>query len=106
MDISLEDIVTELVVNGGFAKSKSIMAIQCAKKGLFSDADACIKEANEALLKAHQFQTHLLHEEANGNHVSNVSLVIVHGQDHLMNAITSRDLAIEMIDMYKLIHSK
>ena len=106
MEISIEDIVTELVVNGGLAKSKSIMAIKSAKKGLFSEAEERIKEADEALLKAHQFQTHLLHEEANEHSASNVSLVIVHGQDHLMNAITSRDLAIEMIDMYKLIHSK
>jgi len=32
-------------------------------------------------------------------------LLMVHAQDHLMNAITVRDLAIEFVDMYKKMSS-
>ncbi|OUZ16436.1 hypothetical protein A5868_001357, partial [Enterococcus sp. 12F9_DIV0723] len=30
---------------------------------------------------------------------SNISLLMVHAQDHLMNAITIKDLAIELVDI-------
>lgn len=31
---------------------------------------------------------------------------MVHAQDHLMNAITVRELAVQMIEMYKVIYMK
>lgn len=106
MDISLEEIITELVVNGGDAKSKAIQAIRAAKIGDFETADLKIKEANASLLKAHEFQTEIIQAETRGESRDNISLLMVHGQDHLMNAITTKDLAIEMIDMYKMMYNK
>lgn len=97
---SLEQIVMELVVNGGDARSKAMQAVRAAKKGDFELAKQKIKEANEALGKAHEIQTNLIQNEAAGEHVQ-VSLLMVHAQDHLMNAMTVRDLAQEMIDMYE-----
>ncbi|HCW36206.1 MAG TPA: PTS cellobiose transporter subunit IIA, partial [Staphylococcus sp.] len=32
---------------------------------------------------------------------SELNLLLIHSQDHLMNAITVKDLANEMIDLYK-----
>ena len=80
-----------LIVNGGNAKSSSMEAIQAAKKGDFDEADAKLKEADAALGEAHNSQTGMLTKEASGDHVK-VTLLMVHGQDHLMNAITFRDL--------------
>ncbi|MCM8712006.1 PTS lactose/cellobiose transporter subunit IIA [Clostridium sp. SYSU_GA19001] len=97
---SLEQIVMELVVNGGDAKSKAMQAIKAAKKGDMNLAKQKINEANESLCKAHEIQTNLIQNEAAGNHVQ-VTLLMVHAQDHLMNAITIRDLVQEMIDMYE-----
>lgn len=31
---------------------------------------------------------------------------MVHGQDHVMNAITFRDLAGEIVDLYKMLATK
>jgi PTS system cellobiose-specific IIA component len=106
MNISLEEIITELVVNGGDAKSKAIQAIRAAKKGDFDTAELKIKEANESLQKAHEFQTDIIQAETRGEKTAEMSLLMVHGQDHLMNAITTKDLAIEMIEMYKIIYNK
>lgn len=106
MNISLEEIITELVVNGGDAKGKAIQAIRAAKKGDFEAAELKIKEANESLQKAHEFQTEIIQAETRGEKNDNMSLLMVHGQDHLMNAITTKDLAIEMIEMYKIIFNK
>ncbi|EGF47440.1 PTS system cellobiose-specific transporter subunit IIA [Lacticaseibacillus rhamnosus MTCC 5462] len=47
----------------------------------------------------------MLTDEANGHHQS-VSLLMVHGQDHVMTAITFRDLAGEVVDLYKRIATK
>ena len=98
--VSMDEIVMELVVNGGNARSKSMQAIRAAKKGDFELAKEKIKEANEALNKAHNFQTSLIQQEASGKGVE-ISLLMVHAQDHLMNAMTVRDLAKEMISMYE-----
>lgn len=97
---SLEQIVMELVVNGGDARSKAMQAIKAAKKGDMNLAKQKINESNEALNKAHEIQTSLIQNEAAGEHVQ-VTLLMVHAQDHLMNAMTIRDLAQEMIDMYE-----
>ncbi|AQS03325.1 PTS lactose/cellobiose transporter subunit IIA [Clostridium beijerinckii] len=101
MDIlSMNQVVMELVVNGGHARSKSMEAIKAARKGDIEFAKEKIKEANEALNKAHNFQTSLIQKEAAGEEVG-LSLLMVHAQDHLMNAMTVRDLAKEMISMYE-----
>ncbi len=104
MEVTLEEIITELVMNGGNAKSKSIEAIRAAKKGDFELAAKKIEEANKYLMIAHEFQTGIIQKEASGEGTTEVSLLMVHGQDHLMNAITTRDLAVEMTDMYKIIY--
>ncbi|MCT1177527.1 PTS lactose/cellobiose transporter subunit IIA, partial [Pediococcus pentosaceus] len=49
--------------------------------------------------------TGMLTEEAKGNHAK-VSLLTVHSQDHIMNAITFRDLAGEIVDLYKKMAEK
>ncbi|MFT8349608.1 PTS lactose/cellobiose transporter subunit IIA [Clostridium saccharoperbutylacetonicum] len=98
--LSMDQVVMELVVNGGHARSKSMEAIKAAKKGDFESAKEKIKEANEALNNAHNFQTSLIQKEAAGEKVE-ISLLMVHAQDHLMNAMTVRDLAKEMVSMYE-----
>ena len=57
------------------------------------------------MAEAHNAQTSMLTDEANGHHQS-VSLLMVHGQDHVMTAITFRDLAGEVVDLYKRIATK
>ena len=59
-----------------------------------------MKSCEESLNKAHQYQTELIQAEINGEKTE-ISLIMVHGQDHLMNAMTVRDLAMQMIEMYK-----
>ncbi|KRN28326.1 hypothetical protein IV38_GL001324 [Lactobacillus selangorensis] len=91
-----------LIINGGNAKSDSMEAIQAAKKGDFKKADEKLADANKSLAEAHNTQTGMLTQEAQGNHVK-VSLLMVHSQDHLMTAITFHDLAVEIVDLYKKI---
>lgn len=91
-----------LIMNGGNAKGSAFEAIKAAKSGNFAEADEKLKEADKYLAEAHNSQTEMLTKEASGDHVQ-VSLLMVHGQDHIMNAITFRDLAGEIVDLYKKI---
>lgn len=101
MEIYMEEIIMNLIVNGGDARSKAMMAIQSAKTGDIAKARELMTEASESLDKAHDYQTNLIQNEAAGNKVE-LSLLMIHAQDHLMNAMTVRDLAQEFIDMYEL----
>lgn len=96
----LMETIMGLIMNGGDAKSSAMEAIHAAKTGDFDTADEKLAHADEALTRAHNSQTGLLTQEASGDSVE-ISLLMVHGQDHLMNAITFRDLAGEVIDVYK-----
>ncbi|WP_390409777.1 PTS lactose/cellobiose transporter subunit IIA [Lacticaseibacillus jixiensis] len=97
--------VMGLIINGGNAKSSAFEAIAAAKKGDFDQAKAKLKEADNFLVDAHNSQTKMLTAEANGEHAQ-VTLLMVHSQDHLMTAITFRDLAGEIVDLYQKIAEK
>lgn len=94
------EVIMGLIIYGGNAKSLSMEAIYAAKNGQFDVAIEKLKEADESLVQAHQSQTSLLTKEASGDNIE-LTLLMVHGQDHLMNAITFKDLATEVIDVYR-----
>ena len=96
----METVIMELIVNGGNARSRAIEAIKAAKLGEIDKAREKLRESEEALDKAHDFQTNLIQNEAAGNKTE-ISLLMVHAQDHLMNAMTIKDMAKEFVDMYE-----
>lgn len=97
---SQEQIVFQIILHGGDGRSSAMEAISAAKKGDLSKARKKIQESATALNEAHRIQTSLIQEEIRG--VKNdLSLLMVHAQDHLMNAMTIKDLATEFIDLYE-----
>ncbi|WP_099159440.1 PTS lactose/cellobiose transporter subunit IIA [Virgibacillus ndiopensis] len=89
-----------IILHAGNARSSAMEAIALAKEYKFDDAREKIQEADQEFAKAHHGQTKLLQDEANG-HKNDVTVILVHAQDHLMTAMTVKDLANEMIDMYE-----
>lgn len=98
----MEEIIMNLIVNGGDARSNAMNAIEHAKVGEIERSRGLIGEANDALDRAHDYQTKLIQEEANGNKTE-ISILMIHAQDHLMNAMTVRDMANEFIQLYEII---
>lgn len=98
------EVIMQLIMHGGDAKGNAMEAIAAAKAGDFVTARERIQAADEALLNAHRAQTGLLTQEASGDTVE-VSLLMIHGQDHLMTAIAFKDLANEIIDVYEKIET-
>lgn len=92
--------IMELVMHGGNAKGEALKAIKFARANNFEEADKSLKKCNEELNIAHKGQTALLTQEARKEEIG-FSLLLVHGQDHLMNAITTRDLANEIVEILR-----
>ncbi|EGO5016481.1 PTS lactose/cellobiose transporter subunit IIA [Enterococcus faecalis] len=88
-----------LIIHGGNAKSDAMEAITAGKEGDFDKANKLLKSSNDELKQAHRIQSFMLQQEAEGSPIE-LTLLTVHSQDHLMNAITTRDLAKEIIDLH------
>ena len=79
---------------------ENLEAIQEAKKGNFEEADNRLKECEEALNNAHNTQTEMIQSEIRGDHIP-VMLLMVHAQDHLMDAMVVKDMAVEFVELYR-----
>lgn len=89
-----------IILHAGNARSHAMEAISLAKEYEFIAAREKIEEANKEFVEAHRFQTKLIQAEASGKR-NEVTVILVHAQDHLMTAMTVKDLANEMINMYE-----
>lgn len=99
---NLEEVVFQIILHGGNGKSSAMEAIAAAKQGDFSAAREKIQEAGEALNQAHHIQTSLIQGEIRGEK-NEISLLMIHAQDHLMNAIMLKDLATEFVELYEYV---
>lgn len=98
----LEEVVMELIINAGQARSLAYAALKQAKEGKFEQAQALMASSRLALNEAHHVQTQLI-EEDQGSGKTRVSLVLVHAQDHLMTAMLARELVTELIELHEKI---
>lgn len=102
-NLNYEEIIMTIIAHAGSARTLAMEAIKNAKNGDFENSHTNIEKSNQEFLKAHKIQTKLIEEEINGRKVD-LSLLMVHAQDHLMNAMTVKELAEEFISIYKQIN--
>jgi len=95
----MEQTIINIIILSGEARSCAMEAIRWAKHQDFEKAKDLLLQANDKLRDAHAAQTGLIQAEAGGKKYE-VSLLMVHAQDHLMTAITVRDLAGEIVELY------
>jgi cellobiose PTS system EIIA component len=105
MNATDEKIIFQLILHGGNGRSHAMEAIAAAKRGDFAEARKQLQKAGEELHAAHRIQTTLIQNEAKGQN-ENVTLLMVHAQDHLMNAITVKELANEFVELYETLQHK
>lgn len=105
MMTTAEQIPFQLILNSGNARSFAMEALQFAKQGKMAEGDEAMVKAKEAINEAHHFQTELIQSEARGEKTE-ISVLLIHAQDHLMNSITVKELAAEFIDLYKKLEAK
>ncbi|KEP28892.1 PTS cellobiose transporter subunit IIA [Bacillus safensis] len=98
--MEMEQIVFQLILHGGNGRSSAMEAITCAKQGNFDEAKQKLQDAQDALNEAHHAQTELIQGEIRGEK-TDISLLMIHAQDHLMNAMTVKELAAEIIELHE-----
>lgn len=95
--MEFEQIVMQIIASSGEARSLCLKAVRTAREGRLEEADELLKQAKEQLGKAHKVQTGLIQAEGRGEKTE-VTILMIHAQDHLMNALTVRELIVELIE--------
>ena len=100
----MEEIIMNLIMYSGEARSYAMEAMELAKNNKVAEAKELIQKSAEQLGEAHHSQTTLIQNEAAGKRAE-LSLLLVHAQDHLMTSMVVKDLGNEIIDIYERINS-
>lgn len=96
-----EDVAFAIISAAGDGRAKVAEALKQARRGNFGEAEECLKDADEHLLKAHKLQTEeLLQKEANGELQGPFNVLISHAQDYVMTGMAMKDMAVEIVNLY------
>ena len=99
----LQVVAFEIILHSGDARSMIHEAFALMKNKQFDEAEKKLEDANNEILEAHKSQTKLLQDYANGEEIV-MEIIMDHAQDHLMTAMTFREMAIEHLELYKQIN--
>ena len=94
----LYNLSFQLILHSGNARSLAMEAIYDAKDLHFELAQEKLSEADQEFIQAHHFQTQLIQAEAGGVDFD-IPIILIHAQDHLMTAMTLKDLAREIVEL-------
>ena len=83
-----ETIAMRIIASAGDSKAVAFKAAEL------------LKESDKAGIDAHQAQTDLLVSEANGEK-TDINVLLIHSQDHLMTGMLAGELIAEFIELYK-----
>lgn len=100
----LEMVVMNLIINAGDAKASAYEALEKVNEGKYEEANELMEKADEALEVAHNAQTSLLQKEAAGEKTE-IGILFVHAQDHLMTAISEKNLIGQIIELRKIVNT-
>lgn len=107
MEINLESLSTvalNIITYAGAAKSDYIRGLSAYRNGDKEKADRCFQEGEDNYRKAHSFHGGLLTTEAATN-TPQISLLLAHAEDQLMNVEMVQLLAREMVALYDRIEA-
>lgn len=96
----LQNMSFEIIGYAGNAFAKFYKAVDEAGKKNYQLAEELLYQGEKELNMAHQAQTNLLCEEANGKDLD-FSVILIHAQDHLMMTIMYERIAKQMIAVLK-----
>lgn len=97
-----ETIIFEIILHAGNARAEAYDALRAAQAGDFAKAEAHLRQAEEEVGVAHRTQADIIQREAQGEKTE-ISLLFVHAQDHLMTAMAEKNLIENMVEMQRTI---
>ncbi len=98
----LQVVAFEIILHSGSARTSVHEAFADMREGHYNEAAEKLEVANADLLEAHHAQTNLLQEYASGTDIK-IEIIMVHAQDHLMTTMTLREVALEILNLYRKI---
>ncbi|MFS1664468.1 PTS cellobiose transporter subunit IIA [Streptococcus sp. zg-JUN1979] len=98
----LQMISFDIILHSGSSRTLVHEAFEAMREGRYTFAEQKLEEANQEILLAHHAQTALLQDYASGHNVP-VDVIMLHAQDHLMTTMTLREVALEMLELYKYV---
>lgn len=100
MEYTYEQACFMIIAKAGDASSTIFKAFNMAQKGELETARSLVDEATGELNSAHEIQTYIIQEEAKGNKWE-TGVLMIHAQDHLMNAMLTKEMASHVLFMYE-----
>lgn len=94
------EIAFSLILHAGNSRSASIQAARAAEKGDFNRAAELLDEADAEMHRAHDIQSAMLREEMGGADTE-LTLAMVHAQDHLTMAMLQRESTAQLMSVYR-----
>ncbi|MDK7050069.1 PTS lactose/cellobiose transporter subunit IIA [Aerococcus sanguinicola] len=101
----VQQIAFQIILSSANGKTLAHDAIQLMKEDKFEEAEQKLEESNDAFIEAHNAQTELLQSYAGGEEIV-MEIIMVHAQDHLMTGMSYRDMALELLEVYKRLANK
>lgn len=95
-----QNVAMQIIAYSGDGRSLAFRALDAAEAGDFDKAKDLLKQSNEQIGKAHDVQTNLLMDEANGKQTP-FSILLIHSQDHFMTSMLANELITRMVKMYQ-----
>jgi len=92
--------VMDIIAHAGEGKSLAMEALVSCRAGNYAEADCMLARSSEVIAGAHEVHRQILAQSATDAEMS-VSFLLVHAADYMTAAGTCRDLAEEMVCMYK-----
>lgn len=92
-------VAFEMIAYAGDAMNCIMEAMDSFANHQKDQVEQHLKDADQFMQKAHKLQTDLIFKECNGKQ-SEVNLVMVHAQDHLMNAMLAKQLVVKMMEIF------
>lgn len=100
----IQTVSFQLISYAGEAFSTFYEAVEEARKGNFELAHKKMEEGEKLLNEGHKAQMNLLASEANGQDME-LSVILIHAQDHLMTTIMYQRIAKQLIGILEEVRS-
>lgn len=99
--IEFEQMIFGIISSAGDSRAKAFEAMKEIKKGNYDEARIMLEASREADTEAHNIQTKLIQQEISGEIKPELTLLMVHAQDHYMTSQLTRDMVEELINIFE-----
>ena len=100
MNLEHAQTAMKIILHAGDAREKTMDALKALDTFDIENAKELLKQANEAIVQAHQVQTDALQAESRGEELFS------HAQDTCMCASSELNVAMHLVDLFEVIDKR